>query len=170
MAAMIKKNRFGAFILIPVLIVIGFLIGRVLGDRFIENIVLKQSRLPLLLSSPVVQFYDVYTLINSNNPYSRLSGYYSLLDNKMINEAYLMERYRQERIVVIKRTLLWCLSFSKDTGAVLEFYSSIYHDGDQSLKVDILGLMKRLDEKYYLDFMKTKRFPGEGSGETPVKR
>jgi hypothetical protein len=137
--------------------IMGYIAGRVLGNRFVEDIVLQQARFPLLLSRPVSQFYDIYTLINSNNPYSRLSGYYSLVDNKMINEKFLMERFRREHNDALRGAILWILGNSSDRDAVARFCASVYEESSDTLKKRILGLMKLMDNEYYEEFIKTNR-------------
>jgi hypothetical protein len=139
------------------LLATGYGAGRLIGTRFMESIILKEGRLPLLLSRPVSQFYDVYSLINSNNPFSRLSGYYSLVDNNLVNVQFIADRYGREQFIVIQRTLLWVLSYTKDTGTALKFYASIYNTCDGSLKKDILRYMIRLDKKYYDGFIKANK-------------
>src|SRR4030067_1437562 len=78
--SMLKKTA--PWILLPVLLVFGYWSGRVIGTRFLLNLLSSDSLFPLLISRPVDQFYEIALLLNSRNPYSRLSGYYSLLDNK----------------------------------------------------------------------------------------
>jgi hypothetical protein len=134
-------------------LLLGYSAGRMLGNRFVEDIVLQQGRFPLLLSRPVSQFYDIYTLINSNNPFSRLSGYYSLVDNKMINEQFLMERFRREQNEALCGSILWILSNSGDRRGVVRFYASVYNDSSDAIKKRILGLMKRVDRDYYMKFI-----------------
>ena len=147
---MLKKAA--TLALFPVLILVGFIAGRFVGRGLVTSLILKNSMFPLLLSRPVNQFYDMYLLINSANPYSRLSGYYSLVDNKMINNQFLMERFQKEENYVIKRTILWILSFSEDTDSVLKFYSSIF-DTNDILSKDILVCMKRVNREYYTKFI-----------------
>ncbi len=138
-------------------LLIGYYGGRLLGNRFVEDIVLQQSRFPLLLSRPVSQFYDMYTLINSNNPYSRLSGYYSLVDNKMINEQFLMERFSREQNEALKGAILWILGNSSDKDGVVRFYASVYEGSSDTIKRRLLGLMKRMDNEYYMNFIKKNK-------------
>jgi len=135
----------------------GYFTGRLLGNRFVENVVLQQGRFPLLLSRPVNQFYDIYTLINSNNPFSRLSGYYSLVDNKMINEQFLMERFRREQNEALSGSILWILSYSGDNDAVVTFYASVYNNSSDPIKKRILSLMKRVNKDYYMKFIKKNK-------------
>jgi hypothetical protein len=136
---------------------IGYGAGRLLGNRFMESIILKEGRFPLLLSRPVNQFYDVYTLINSSNPFSRMSGYYSLVDNNLVNVQFIADRYGREQFVVIHRTLLWVLSYAKDRDKALAFYASVYNTCDDSLKKDILRHMMKIDKKYCNDFIKQNK-------------
>jgi hypothetical protein len=137
----------------------GFLIGRGAGNRFVSGILLRESRFPLLLSRPVYQFYDIYTLINSSDPFSRLSGYYSLVDANMIDLEFIRERYSQEQMPVVRRTLLWVLGYSKDRSAVLDYYASLYRTSDDDMKNVILAMMKRLDPDYHREFIKKNRVP-----------
>ncbi len=139
---------------------IGYGAGLLIGSRFMESIILKEWRFPLLLSRPVNQFYNVYSLINSSNPFSRLSGYYSLVDNNMVNEQFIADRYGREPFIVIQRTLLWVFSHGKDRDKAVKFYTSIYKTSDDSLRKDILRYMKRLDEKYYNGFVKENKVEG----------
>jgi hypothetical protein len=149
------KNA-ATLVLFPVLILMGFIAGRFVGKGLVTNLILKDSMFPLLLSRPVNQFYDMYILINSRNPYTRLSGYYSLIDNKMINNQFLMERYQNEENYVIKRTILWILSFSEDSDSVLKFYSSIFDKNDILLR-DILVFMKHVNREYYTKFIEINK-------------
>lgn len=146
-----------AVVLCVALMAAGYGLGRLVGNKFMESILLREGRLPLLLSRPVSQFYDIYTLINSRNPFSRLSGYYSLVDSNMVNNQFITERYGREQLLVIKRTLLWVLSYTPDTAGALKFYSSIYASSDDSLKKDIARYMLRLDKRYYERFIKENK-------------
>jgi len=143
--------------LCALLMLAGYGAGLLIGGGFVESILLREGRFPLLLSRPVNQFYDVYSLINSANPFSRLSGYYSLVDNNMVNEQFVADRYEREQVPVVRRTLLWVLSHAKDRDRAVKFYASIYGASDDSLKKDILRHMKRLDEKYFNGFVKENR-------------
>ncbi len=151
------KTAGGIAGLCAVILLAGYGAGSLLGSSFMESILFGEARFPLLLSRPVSQFYDAYTLINSGNPFSRLSGYYSLVDNNMINEQFIRERYGREQFIVIKRTLLWALSYSQDSGKALRFYASVYTASDDSLKKDILRYMMKLDRKYYGGFVRENK-------------
>ncbi|HQL81372.1 MAG TPA: hypothetical protein PK307_04175, partial [Spirochaetota bacterium] len=110
----------------------------------------------------VYQFYDIFNLLNSNNPYSRLSGYYSLVDANMIDPGFIRERYSREQVPVIRRTLLWVLGLSKDRDEALRSYVSLYDASDDDMKREILGMMKRLDPAFYGEFIKKNRVTGGG--------
>lgn len=152
-----NKGKAAFFLLLFALLAAGFAAGRLLGHRLVEGVILGRQRLPLLLSQPVAQLTDVYALISSGNYFSRLSGYYALRENGMIDHAFLAERFKTEKEPAVKRTIVWALSFSGDTAAVLNFYAAVYPESDDSLKREILKLMKRLDEAYYLDFAARNR-------------
>ncbi|OHD69049.1 MAG: hypothetical protein A2W19_17510 [Spirochaetes bacterium RBG_16_49_21] len=74
----------------------------------------------------------------------------------MINTQFLMERFQKEENYTIKRSILWILSFSDDTGDVLRFYSSIFSRNDPLMK-DILVLMKRIDRDYFMKFIEKNK-------------
>lgn len=150
----------GAFCVLSMLFSGGYLIGRGAGNRLMEGILLHETRFPLLLSRPVYQFYDIYTLLNSNNPYSRLSGYYSLVDANMIDLDFIRERYAREQVPVIRRTLLWVLGRSKDRDAALKIFASLYDSSDDEMKREILAMMGRLDPGFRAEFIKKNRVPG----------
>jgi hypothetical protein len=157
---MIKiNNKAGLAItaLFIALALVGFGGGRVIGGWLLEKIVLREYRFPLLLSRPVSQVYDIYTLINSANPYSRLSGYYSLIDNGMIDETFLKDRFRREQDPAIKSAILWVLSFSGDTDSIMKFYASVFSASGDPMKRQILNLTKRLGNDYYLRFININR-------------
>ncbi len=156
------KTRAGALCALALVLSGGFFIGRGAGSRLMEGILLRETRLPLLLSRPVYQFYDIHTLLNSNNPFSRLSGYYSLVDASMIDQNFIRERYAREQVPVIRRTLLWVLARSKDRYAALRSYASLYDSSDDEMKREILVQMKRLDPAFHGEFIKKKRVTGGG--------
>ncbi|HPC40872.1 MAG TPA: hypothetical protein PLM53_06805 [Spirochaetota bacterium] len=151
------KAAGGVAALCVALMLAGYGAGLLIGSRFVESIILREGRFPLLLSRPVNQFYDVYSLINSSNPFRRLSGYYSLVDVNMVNEKFIADRYGREQFIVTQRTLLWVLSHAKDRDRAVKFYASIYKTSDDSLKMDILRYMKRLDKKYFDGFVKENK-------------
>lgn len=141
---MLKKNwtvNAGLFVICAL---IGLAVGRMTGTHLLEGVVLRESRLPLLVLRPVGQYYDIYRLLNSTNPFSRLSGYYALVENGMIDVNFLIERYRVERFPVIKKALLWALGFSQDRRRVVDFYRSIYGESDGEIQSEIRTLMKRV--------------------------
>lgn len=152
----------GALCAFILLVSAGFFIGRGAGNRLMEGILLRETRLPLLLSRPVYQFYDIHTLLNSNNPYSRLSGYYSLVDVNMIDPDFIGERYIREQVPVIRRTLVWVLGLSKERKAALRTCASLYDSSDDEMKREILSVMQRLDPSFYGEFIKKNRVPGGG--------
>ena len=155
---MVIKNKIVSICAIGlVLAIIGYQAGRLAGGRMLAGILMKESSFPFLLSKPVSQFYNMYVLLNSGNPFNRISGYYSLLDNNMIDEEFLLDRYRKEELFAIKRTIVWILGFSRDTGMVLRDYAALFKEADEPMKKAILELMKRKDRAYYLGFVRDNR-------------
>ncbi len=150
------KNRWAAYgAILLVAVFLGYAAGRGLGSRLVERVVIGESRFPLLLAKPVGQFIDIYRLLNSDNPFSRLSGYYSLVDNRMIDEDFIIERFRAERLDVTRTTLLWILSFSRDADRVMDFYESIYSDSDVAIQAEIRRHMQRVNAVRYAEFLRT---------------
>lgn len=144
----VVKGRWRSYaILLAAVLLAGYGAGRVAGNRLVEGVVLGESRFPLLVSRPVGQFYDIYRMLNSRNPFSRLSGYYALVDNMMIDEEFLIERYGVERFPVTRKTILWALSFSENRRSVADFYRSVYGESDEEIKSEIRGHMKRVCSK-----------------------
>ena len=156
------KAAAGISLAAVLLLAAGFFAGRAAGSWLIKSVLLRESRLPLLLSRPVYQFYDIHTLLNSSDPYSRLSGYYSLVDANMIDEKFIRERYAREQEPVIRRTLLWVMGRSGDRRAALRCYAALYESSDDVMKKEIRALMERLDPAFYREFIKKSPVPGSG--------
>ncbi len=127
-------------------ITLGYVIGSFIGTIGLKDLVLHNKKLYLLLFKPSERFYEVYNKINSNNELKRLSGYYALLDNHMIDPIFLKRRYKIEKSLLLKRTILWLLSFATNKDEVISFYRKIYKNSSNAQKVDILQFYKRIAE------------------------
>jgi hypothetical protein len=78
-----------------------------------------------------------------------------------------MERFPREQNEALSGSILWILSYSGDTDAVVTFYASIYNNSSDPIKKRILGLMKRVNKDYYMKFIKKNKIdarlvPDEG--------
>lgn len=135
----------------------GYGFGRVAGGRLIAWMVLGGKRFPLIIAQPLGRYYDIFSLINSTDPFSRLSGYYALREAGMMDDRFFMERYTLERITPIKRTLLWLVSFSRNPSRAVEWYASVYPSSEKSLQEDIVRWMYRLDPEFCTRFARDNK-------------
>lgn len=133
-----------------------FFAGAGIGRLLLSHLVTGRDTFAFLLSRPAREFVVVSRLVNSDSELSRLAGYYGLLENEMIDTAFLKERLASETTPVVRRTIIWVLGFSRDSDEALEVLNSVYKNAGDSLKQDILHAMRRLDEKYYNDFIQEK--------------
>jgi hypothetical protein len=152
-----KINREKLFFIIFFLFIlsIGYTLGRVAGNHIVSGL-LEGKRFVLLLYRPPFEYLKTANLLYSSNELERLEGYYSLLDNKIIDSDLLIERYKQESELV-RPVIIWLLGYSGDKDAVLKFVSDEYTNADARLKKEILKTMKRLDEVYFKNFASSKK-------------
>jgi hypothetical protein len=121
----------------------------------LKDTVLNSSAYSLFIAIPAVEYIDLYDLLNSNDELARLSGYYGLL-NGLLDDDFLIKRYKIEDNICSKRTIIWLLRHSANTGKVLQFYKSEYGKSDIIIKNEILRGMKRLDIFEYRSFIRTR--------------
>ncbi len=140
-----------------VIFVVGFGAGSLVGDFLIENYITGSGRLLLLITRPGYEYISVSNMLNSSNEVERLSGYYSLLDNKKIDTEFLIERYRREQAISNKRTIIWLLGYSKDRIVALKFFAREFKNSSNRIKKEILGSMKKISSNYFYEFIKEKK-------------
>jgi hypothetical protein len=145
-----KKEKLYILSIFLVILFSGYMLGRIVGTHIVKGL-LKGERFVLLLYRPPFEYLNTANLLYSTDELKRLEGYYSLLDNKIIDSDLLIERYIQESEFV-KPVIIWLLGYSNDKVAVLKFISEEYANADQRLKKEILKTMKRLDETYLGNF------------------
>ncbi len=152
-----KINREKIFIIIFFLLIltVGYALGRVTGNRIVSGL-LEGKRFVLLFYQPPFEYLKTANQLYSSDELERLEGYYSLLDNKIIDTDLLIERYKQES-ELIKPLIIWLLGYSGEKEAVLRFISEEYASGDLRVKNEILKTMKRLDEVYLKNFSSSKK-------------
>jgi hypothetical protein len=147
-----KVNIVFVFLLI---LFLGYAFGRIAGNHVVSGL-LKGKRFVLLFYRPPFEYLKTANLLYSSEELERLEGYYSLLDNKIIDKDLLIDRYKQES-ELIKPVIIWLLGYSGDKNAVLRFISEEYTNADQRLKNEILKTMKRLNEDYFKNFTASRK-------------
>ena len=147
-----KTARF--VIIIMITACTGYASGHMIGTELIKRFVTGRSGLLLLLSRPAYESVQSASMLNSDSGLKRISGYYSLFENRNIDAAFLIERYRREGDEYIKRTIIWLLGYSDGSSGVLKFLSREYKAADERFKREILRSMKKLSENYYSEFIK----------------
>ncbi len=144
--------KFAFIFLCIILIVIGYKAGNFIGAKYISEFYSNGSRSLFSLYRPANEYFKIYGSLNSINAYERLTGYYSLLDNKIIDEEFLFDRYKREELSTAKLTIVWILSFSKNIKKVEDIYGAIYAGSNYAIKKEILRALFRMDRSAFNDF------------------
>ncbi len=135
----------------------GYYWGRYTGSYGVQKLVSGGEGLLFLLFRPAHQFFHTYSMLNSNSEVIRLSGYYSLLDNNIIDEDFLMERYRDEGSIPVKRTIIWLMGFSDDFEKIKGYFNTTYNESHTEVKREILRIIRRRNPDYYKKFIVIKK-------------
>jgi hypothetical protein len=146
------KARFIIIIIITALA--GYASGHILGTELIKRFITGSSGLVILISRPAYEYVESASMLNSNSGFRRMSGYYSLYENRNIDPDFLMERYRRESDEYLRRTIIWLLGYSERNTTVLKFLSKEYKTTDERFKREILRAMKSLSPNYFNEFIK----------------
>ena len=137
-----------------ILLFSGFFIGRSFGQYMFTDFLKGSSKLGLILYRPSLEYFTIFKLINSSDELERLSGYYSLLENRIIDEKFLNQRFLMEESILIKRTIIWILGSSESFIEIMEFYNKVYSGSNLQIKKEIIRIIKNRDEHYYHEFIK----------------
>lgn len=159
MLTMKKMNSAaGVFVLILIgIFAVGYFIGSGIGGIFTQSIITGDSRYLFLLYRPADEYLLMLQKLNSENRLLRLSGYYSLADYNKIDHQFLIERYKQEDSIPVKRTIVWLLGFAGNVDTVTDFFSHMYRDSPHNIKKEILTSMKRCCSEDYKGFVKAQK-------------
>ncbi len=145
-------------IILPAIIIIalgaGIGIGRGAGSLIVRGLLMERTGASLVFFKPAAEFIHTYRLLNSAAHLDRLGGYYSLLDNNMILDNFLFDRFAAEETDINRKTILWILGHSGRSRKVLDFYSEIYGKSGGELKRIILRNTKRMGEETFHDFVR----------------
>jgi len=141
-------------VMILALLAFSFLAGSVLGRYSIGQIVTRKPRYAIVLQRSARDLFTISRLLNSQSEMKRLSGYYGLYENQLIDTDFLVERLDKEASPVVRRTIIWLLGFSKDEKNALESLAGAYSSGNPLIREEVLRSMKRIDSDYYAEFLK----------------
>ncbi len=129
--------------LIFIIAAIGLLSGHAAGKRLVSGLFSGKRQAFFLYKIPA-DYFKTLNLLNSDNELNRLEGYYSLLDNNIIDADFLIKRYKSETDF-LKPVIVWLLGFSKDKDMVLKFLNEEYEKSGKRLKQEISRTMKRFE-------------------------
>ncbi|PKL35662.1 MAG: hypothetical protein CVV44_19205 [Spirochaetae bacterium HGW-Spirochaetae-1] len=163
MKGFLKHKRFTMIMAAAavILMLTGYCLGKISGRSLIRGFILERSRYVMFLFTPARQYFQMLVLVNSDDELQRIAGYYALLDNDLIDEDFLRERFQKESSLAAKRTILWVLGQAGNRKKILEIYAGVYSASGNELRMEILRSMERLDEYFYLEFIKKNRIdPG----------
>lgn len=153
-------DKFGNLLLILLVVLLlaaGYVLGNSLGTYLTRTMILYERRYMLLLYRPAHEYIFLYDKLNDVNELNRLSGYYSLLEYRSIDNTFLIDRYKREKSPYIKRTLIWILGYSEDRSGTIDFFSSIYKNAAPGIQLEILQSVKRIDESSLEQFIIDQR-------------
>jgi hypothetical protein len=143
---------------------LGGLAGTATGNFLITRLLTRGMRLGLLFYKPAFHFFVTGRLLDSPDETRRLEGYYSLLDSGRVEVPYLIERYRLESSIHVKRTIVWIMGYAADRDAAFDALSSLHRDAAPSVKKEAERSLKRLDTEEAREFLKSRT--GKARGRT----
>ena len=147
-------SRTGKLILsLSLLVALGLAAGITTGNHMIKGLISKGSLSLFLLYRPSSKYIETARLLRSNSETERLTGYYSLLENKKMDSDFLIKRYKKESLF-IKRSIIWLLGFSGDKN-ISGFLAKEYIGATVNIKKEILRSIKKIDASFFDQFSKT---------------
>jgi hypothetical protein len=146
-------------LLVFLLFAVGYVLGDSIGTYLTKSLILYERRYLILLYRPAHEYIFLYDKLNDVNELKRLSGYYSLLEYKTIDNTFLIDRYKREKSPYIKRTIIWILGYSEDSSGTIDFFSSIYKDATPEIQLEILRSVKRMDGSPLKQFIINQKVP-----------
>ncbi|HSV98387.1 MAG TPA: hypothetical protein VLM75_15820 [Spirochaetota bacterium] len=135
--------------------VTGFAMGQAGGRLLMKDYLTGGGRLVPLLYRPSFQHFTTAAMLGSEDELRRLAGYYALLEGDAIDVDFLVERYGMERSIVIRRTIVWLMGFSRDVREAADACAGLYESAPREVREEILRSIKRLDEVIYRDFVES---------------
>jgi len=151
---MLKELKVSTFIfIIAALFASGLAIGGFLGRTSLNKVAAGEVTAALVLFNPSSVYIDTVKLLNSSDPFKRLSGYYAYSDTRLIDFEYLYKRFTEEESPLIKNTIIWAASQSEKTGDVIIFYKKVFKIGSKRNQEFILNYIETKDPELYNDFI-----------------
>lgn len=154
------------FLCIIVLGVAGYGLGRAGGRGLMMDFLTGGGRIVPLLYRPSFQHFRAAAMLGSEDEMKRLAGYYALLEGDSIDVDFLVERYRMERSVANRRTIVWVIGFSRDVPVAARACAGLYESAPREIRDEILRSLMRLDEGIYREFVSSR----DGGGPEPRRR
>jgi hypothetical protein len=151
-----RQMKITVFILIiAALFFSGIAAGNFLGRTSLNKVAAGEITAALVLFNPSSVYIDTVKLLNSRDPFKRLSGYYAYSDTRLIDLDYLYKRFTEEESPVIKNAIIWTASRSGKTDDVIYFFKKVYKLGSKRNQEFILNYIETKDVKLYNDFIET---------------
>ncbi len=151
------KHRSSTITTIGALIIViamGFIAGVVSGNILMRQFITGKGTAALLLYRPSFEYFRAVRLLNNDNEFKRIEGYYALYDIRKVDIPFLLDRYERENSIYIKRTIVWLMGFSGNAQLAIRAYSGIYDASPDGIKKEILRSIIRLDRDSIHDFLK----------------
>lgn len=95
----------------------GLASGSVLGGRALADLYNGSFSALYLIYMPAGEYYRTAVLLNSPQELHRATGYYALLDNNGADLPFLLQRYKKEDSVFVKKIILWVTTQADDKSA-----------------------------------------------------
>ncbi len=122
---------------------INICIGFVLGKFLVAKTVSGSSAISFFIARPLYAYHVINNKLYSSDPVERLTGYCTLYDLRIVDDAFLYERYKQEENIASKRIILQILALQggKD---LFHFLDEVFELSDTSLKKQMVTIVKQL--------------------------
>ncbi len=130
----------------------GFGAGRDAGRVMLSGLISGNVFSLLFFFRPASAYIHTSGLLNSSDESERLAGYYSLVDNHLVDLPFLRDRLANEQSTVNRRTILWVMAFSSDKKGLLDTYESLYPGASPDEKVEILREVCRVHQSLFTSF------------------
>lgn len=139
-------------VILAVIIFTGFGAGRGAGRVMLSGLISGNASSLLLFFRPASEYIHNSGLLNSSDESERLAGYYSLVDNHLVELSFLRDRLANEQSQVNRRTILWVMTFSKDEKGLLDMYESLYPAASIDEKTEMLRGIFRKNRSLFRSF------------------
>ncbi|HPJ34471.1 MAG TPA: hypothetical protein PK358_06525 [Spirochaetota bacterium] len=122
------------FLITTSLLITGIFTGWLYGTSIINSMMKGEIGISTFVFLPSKNILDTYILLNSRNELNRLEGYYSYKESGLNDHEFLIKRYKIEKSVLIRKTIIWILESSGNDTEKLDIYKKLYEASPASLK------------------------------------